>query len=108
MIKLKSLLEGRVLGKSLPQTGFPEKYLFIYRAMLATETKMYDNDYVTRSKQWAIEHSDHMTSVKGELYHVMRFFVEAQHVFEADNPGELFYKGPDVRGKEIYASKDFI
>ena len=110
MIKLKSLIEGRETerGKALSKTGYTEPYVFIYRAMLANETTLKDNDYVTRSQKFAIEHSDHQTSVHEELFHVVRFFVKAEHVFEAHNPGEYFYYGPPVKGKEIYRSDSFL
>ena len=104
------LKEGRETerGKSLPQTGYAHKHVEIFRAMLATESNLKDNDYVTRSKKFAIEHSDHMTSVNEELYHVMRYVVRAEHVFEAWNPGEYFYSGPAVKGTEVYNSKKFL
>jgi hypothetical protein len=108
----QSMKEGRETerGKPLSRTGYSEQYVIIYRAMLATETELKDNDYVTRSKQFAIEHSDHQTSVHEELYHVMRFIVKPDHVFETLNlnTGEYFYYGPPVKGKEIYNSKAFL
>lgn len=95
-------------GKSLPQTGYAYKHVEIFRAMHSKESGLKPNDFVTRSKKFAIEHSDHMTSVNEELYHVMRFVVKAEHVFEAWNPGEYFYNGPDVKGTEVYNSKKFL
>lgn len=95
-------------GKSLKQLGYAYNIVEIFRALLATELNLNDNDYVTRSKRFAIEHSDHQTTVNGELYHVMRYFVNPEHVFEASNPGEYFYKGPPVKGKEIYKSTEFL
>ena len=109
MIKLKSLLfEGRQLGKSLVQGGFRDPIVIIYRAMKETETELHPNDYVTRSKQFAIEHSDHMAAVEGEMYHVVRYFVDPKYVFDADNPGEYFYNGSSVKGKEIHKSTEFL
>jgi len=102
--------EGRETerGKSLAQTGYQYKTVEIFRAMIATDNNLKENDYVTRSKKFAIEHSDHQTAVHEELYHVMRFIVKAEHVFEAFNPGEYFYNGPDVKGTEVYNSKSFL
>jgi hypothetical protein len=108
MIKLKSLIEVRRLGKSLSQSGFNEPLVIIYRAMKGTETELKPNDYITRSKKFAVEHSDHMAAVEGEMYHVMRYVVHSEHVFEADNPGEYFYNGPVVRGKEIHKSEEYL
>jgi hypothetical protein len=90
------------------KAGYQYGIVEIFRAMIATELNLKDNDYVTRSKKFAVEHSDHMTAVNEELYHVMRYFVNPEHVFEASNPGEYFYKGPPVRGKEIYKSTEFL
>lgn len=103
-----TLSENRKLGKSLPQTGYKYRTVEIFRAMIGTENTLKENDYVTRSKKFAVEHADHMTAVNDESYHVMRFVVNAEHVYEAWNPGEYFYNGPSVRGAEIYNSENFI
>jgi hypothetical protein len=100
--------DGRPLKKSLKQSGYQWKYVTIFRAMESTEKELKDKDYVTRSQKFAVEHSDHMTSVKEELYHVMRYMVNSEHVFEAWNPGEYFYSGPSVKGVEVYRSEDFL
>jgi len=110
MIKLKSLLseDGRSLGKPITQTGYSFRQVEIFRAMRATEKELKPKDYVTRSKRFAVEHSDHMTSVSEELYHVMRYVVRAEHVFEAYNPGEYFYNGPEIEGNKVYDSEKFL
>lgn len=109
MIKLKSLIsENRKLGKALNKTGYAYKYVEIFRAIPVVETGLKPNDYVTRSKKFAIEHSDHQTAVHEELYHVMRYIVKAENVFQAYNTDEYFYNGPDVAGIEIYKSTTFL
>src|ERR1035437_260083 len=40
-----------------------------------------------------------------EPQHVIQALVETSKVFDASNPGEYFYHGPDKKGKEIYTTK---
>jgi len=110
MISLKSIITEaeRRLGKSLSQSGYPQENVYIYRAMIGTEIHLKPHDYVTRSKKFAVEHADHMTAVNDEMYHVMMYFVKASDVYEAYNPGEYLYNGPDVRGTEVYKSENFL
>ena len=109
MIKLRSLLpENRKLGKSLPETGYLWKKVIIYRAQKSSDVMLRDKDYVTLSIKFAKEHSDHMTAVSDELYHVVKYMVSAKDVYEAWNPSEYFYSGPEMTGVEIYNSTEFL
>jgi len=93
------------LGPCITATGYKDSFVVIYRAMNANTTTFTDYDYVTRSQKFAIEHCDHMTTTEEEPFHVVKAMVRAEHVFNASNPGEYFYHGPNKVGKVIYASK---
>ncbi len=102
--KYQAFLENdRKLGKCLAlQTK--EKYVYIYRACKKTENEFHDMDYVTLSKKFAIGHAESNHAVNEEPYHVIKVFVKTSEVYDAYNPGEYFYHGPDIAGKEFYVS----
>ena len=100
----KTWLENRQGGKSLPETGYEYPSVVIYRGVLATAPGFMPNDYVTRSKKFAIGHADHVAAVEDEYAVVLQAVVPATDVFEADNPGEYFYKGPQINGKVVYTT----
>lgn len=97
-------INDRKHGKSLFDLGqrFPQR---IYRARNANALTFTNNDYVTLSYKFAKEHAEHMASVHDEDYIVISKLVPSQAIFEAYNPGEYFYIGPDIEGKEIYRAK---
>jgi hypothetical protein len=88
-------------GKSLPETGHTDKFVTIYRAVLATVMGFQPMDYVTLNRRWAIEHAEHVAAVEGENATVLRALVPAKDVYEAYNPGEYFYDGPAITGRPI-------
>lgn len=93
------MVEDRQKGKSLPETGYTDSFVIIYRAVLTTVISFQPMDYVTRNRRWAIEHAQHTAAVEGEPAHVLRAMVRAKDVYEAYNPGEYFYDGPPIAGK---------
>ena len=95
-------MEERQGGRTLPETGYDQPTVVIYRAVLATEQYFKPNDYVTRSKKFAIGHAEHTAAVEEEEAIVLQATVPAEYVVEAYNPGEYFYKGPQTAGKKIY------
>lgn len=98
---ISSILEDRQKGKSLPETGYEYRYVTIYRAMPADVDSFKKMDYVSLSRKFAKEHGLHMATVEGEDFHVLRAMVKASDVYEAYNPGEYFYDGPEIRGKLV-------
>ena len=99
-----NLLENRELGKSL-SSQISTPYIVIYRAAPMSADSFYDKDYVTLSKKFAIEHAENNHVYHEEPYHVIRAMVSTDMVFDASNPGEYFYSGPNKKGSEIYISK---
>jgi len=96
--------DSRKLGKSLAsQTSNP--FVVIYRAAPMTANEFFDRDYVTLSKKFAIEHAENNNVYHEEPFHVLQALVPTKDVYDAYNPGEYFYSGPNKKGKEIYVSK---
>lgn len=89
----------RMRGKSL------SGYAVIYRALPVAQTTFSPMAYVTTSRKFATEHADHMAAVEGEDYHVIRKIVDGRHVYEAPNPGEYFYDGPEISARTIYVAR---
>lgn len=102
IIRRLFLNETRRKGRSLAQSGYEYRYATIYRGVVATVTKFTSMDYVTRTKKWAEQHADHVAAVEDEPAVVLKATVKAANVYEADNPGEYFYDGPDVKGRVVY------
>lgn len=98
-------IDDRKLGTCMDRET-TSHYLTIYRAC-AMDVKTFSGkkDYVTFSKRFAVEHGEHMHAVHKEPYHVIRALVQTKHVFNAYNPGEYFYFGPEKKGYEIYVTK---
>ena len=97
--------DDRKVGRMLPETGYPNKYTTIYRAVPANITSFKDRDYVTLSRKFAIEHCEHMFATEEEPYHVLSALVKAKDVAEAYNPGEWFWIGPETKGKVVYKAR---
>lgn len=94
---------GRELGKSLSnQINTP--FVTIYRAAPMSANTFFDKDYVTLSKKFAIEHAENNHVYHEEPYHVIEALVSTKDVYDAYNPGEYFYSGPDKKAREIYVS----
>jgi hypothetical protein len=97
---------GRKHGLTLPETGYNERYVYIYRAVPKTVTTFNYMDYVTRSKKFAKEHADHMMWTTEEDQHVLSAMIKSEDVAEASNPGEYFYIGKTpANGRAIYEAK---
>jgi len=97
---------GRKHGLTLPETGYTERYVYIYRAIPKTVTTINYMDYVTRSKKFAKEHAEHMMWTTEEDQHVLSAMVESKDVAEASNAGEYFYTGKKpANGRTIYEAK---
>ncbi len=95
---------GRELGKSLSQKT-TNPYVVIYRAAPMSANEFFDKDYVTLSKKFAIEHAESNHVYHEEAYHVIQALVPTKDVYDAYNPGEYFYSGPNKKAKEIYVLK---
>ena len=96
-------LSERQYGKTLPETGYTDRFVYIFRAVPQTVTTINYMDYVTRSKRFAYEHADHMAVTTQSNQVVLRAMVEAKDVAEAYNPGEYFYIGQiPVNGRISY------
>jgi len=100
-----SKMADRLKGKSLPQTGYEYRYVEIYRAVPTNMLHIKPMDYVTRSKKWAIGHAEHSVAVQEEPQHVLMAMVKSSDVYEAGNPGEYFYDGPEIKGKPVFVVK---
>ena len=95
----------RQLGLSLPETGYNLRQVTIYRAVPAHVSSFYPNDYVGRKLQWVKGHADHTAAVTEEEAVVLKLRVLASDVYEAYNPGEYFYAGPEAEGRVVYRKK---
>ena len=100
----EALIENRELGKSLA-SQIKTPYVTIYRAAPMEANEFYDRDYVTLSKKFAVEHAENNHVYHEEPYHVIEALVSTSNVFNASNPGEYFYSGPNKKAREIYISK---
>jgi hypothetical protein len=92
----------REKGRPLPETGYEFRSVVIYRATSANESTFKSMDYVTRSLKFAQEHANHQASVEEQPQHVLKALVPSKNVFEAYNPGEYFYDGPETPGRVVY------
>jgi predicted nucleotidyltransferase len=79
-------------------------YVVIYRAAPMSANEFYDRDYVTLSKKFAIGHAENNHVYNEEPFHVIQALVSTKDIFDASNPGEYFYHGPNKKAKEIYVS----
>jgi hypothetical protein len=95
--------EERTLGLSIKDQGGPS-FVTLYRACHTSITTFKDKDYCTLSKKFAIEHAENNHVYHDEPYHVIRGLISSDLVFDAYNPGEYFYSGPEKQGKVIYTS----
>jgi hypothetical protein len=96
---------ARQLGKSLPETGYDLRRVTIYRAVPVSVDSFKPMDYVGRNLRWVKGHADHVAAVSEEEAVVLKATVMAADVYEAYNPGEFFYNGPEVKGRIVYRQK---
>ncbi len=98
--------EDDVASRREKMRGKPlQGFTVIYRALIATDSTFVPMCYVTTRRRFAIGHAEHMAVTEGEDYHVIRKMVDGKDVYEAPNPGEYFYDGPETTGREIYVAK---
>ena len=102
---LEERQKGRPLSEADPRYAHRNAQVAIYRACLATDAGFKSMDYVTLSYKFAIDHAKHVQAIEEEPAHVLRARVPATMVFEAYNPGEFFYDGPNVVGQPTYRTK---
>lgn len=93
--------KSRKVGKSLPEMGYDLRKVAIYRAAVSPTNSFKPMDYVTRSRAWAVGHAEHIAVVEEEDANVLKAMVNASDVYEAYNPGEYFYNGPEIAGTVI-------
>lgn len=97
-------ISERVAGKSLAELGHKLR-VTIYRAVRYDISVIKNMDYITMSYRFAKEHAEHMAAVEQEDYIVLMVRLNPENVFEAYNPDEYFYKGPDIVARQIYVAK---
>lgn len=103
---LKEVRGERLKGKSLPESGYKWRYVNIYRATPSLkDVHFHSMDYITLSRKFATGHADHNLAVNDEESPVITAMVKASDVYEAYNPGEYFYDGPEIKGRIIYIAK---
>ena len=83
------------------------KYVVMYRAVAKNVTEFYNKDYVTLSKKFAVEHAENNEAYHEEKQQVIQALINTRELYEASNPGEYFYSGPDKKGKIIYITKGY-
>lgn len=94
----------RELGKRLSDTQGKQK-VWVYRAVGPGITNFYDRDYVTLSKKFAIEHAENNHIYNEEQQQVIRALISTENLYDAANPGEYLYSGPELQGKVYYVTK---
>ena len=78
--------------------GKPDKDVMIHRAMPKTQREIHPGDWVTMSKQYAVEHAK---SSGGGNMHVVTGWAKAKDLHnDANDLREWGYNGPDTIGKE--------
>lgn len=85
-------------------------FYIIYRAVPTKIDYFSSMDFVTRSLKFAKGHADHMAAVEEEDFHVIKTMVDNTGepiLFNAPNPGEYFYDGPEARGKPVYKAEAY-
>lgn len=97
---------SRQRGSSLYSQG--KSVATIYRACDASIETFNPMDYVTLSRKFAIEHAEHMAAVEDKPYVVISKVVSGMDVYDAYNPGEYFYDGPEIRGRVIARSNPVL
>jgi hypothetical protein len=93
-------------GKSLYQQG--KSVVTIYRACEGSVETFNPMDYVTLSRKFAIEHAEHMAAVEDKPYVVISKVVSGMDVYDAYNPGEYFYDGPQIKARVIARSNPVL
>lgn len=98
-------LAERQKGRSLPETGYKEKYVRIYRAVPININTFSPMDYVATAFLFAKKHAEHGAAIDDEPHHVISILAKASNIYEAYNPHEYFYDGPPVAGRVYFVAK---
>lgn len=88
-------------GRSVQEITGTDEEIVVYRACDAKCATIKPMDYVTRSKKWAVGHAEHNLAVEESEQHVVYAWVHPKDVFEAPNPGEFFYDGPEAKARRL-------
>jgi hypothetical protein len=104
-VKIHKLSE-REKGRNLVDLGLGHiTPVTAYRAVKHDVQTIKNMDYVTLSYSFAKGHANHMAATEEEDYIVLSFKSKPESIVEAGNPGEYFYDGEEVFGKQIYLAK---
>lgn len=99
-------MEDRKLGKKVSDIkGFG--YTKVYRAVALGVENFFPKDYVTFSLKFAVEHAENNHVYEEEQQQVIYSLISNDYLFEAYNPGEYFYNGPEAKGKVVYKTKGY-
>lgn len=79
--------------------------MIFYRAMPLNTKYIRSNDYITKSKKFAIEHAITTSIYHGEDYGIYRVFLDKGEYKEANNPGEYLYIGDKKEARLIGVAK---
>lgn len=98
----------KMRGRSLAAVGGHPTRVTVYRAVLkAAPRVLKPMDFVTMSFRFARGHANHNAGVEDEASPVLAASVPSKDVYEAPNPGELFYDGPQVPARIAYTAKPY-
>lgn len=75
------------------------KLVKVFRAVANNQDYFKDKDYVTLSRRFAVEHAENNHVYNDEQQKVIMAFIWTTELFNALNPGEYFYHGKDLKGK---------
>ena len=104
---ISEVLNGdRELGAPL-SSKTNSQYATVYRAVGNDVDVFFDRDFVTLSKKFAIEHAESNHIVYEEQQQVIVALISTDNIYEATNPGEYLYSGPNKKGKVIYLTKGY-
>lgn len=98
--------DDRKLGNKVSDIKGPG-YTQVYRAVAEGVDKFFDKDYVTFSLKFAVEHAENNEVYYEEPQQVIYALIPNENLYEAYNPGEYFYSGPDLKGKVKYKTKGY-
>jgi len=82
-------------------------YITAYRAVDGGVENFFDKDFVTLSKKFAIEHAESNHIVYEEQQKVIAALISTENIYEATNPGEYLYSGPDKKGRVVYLTQGY-
>lgn len=98
--------DDRKLGKRISDIK-GAGYTKVYRAVPNDVDEFKNKDYVTFSLKFAVEHAENNEVYHEEPQKVIYALISNDKLYDAYNPGEYFYSGPDLKAKTIYNSKGY-